>query len=120
MNPTLYENKVFKEKMKVCFRNTFGPDTTSHINTILMKKNTIVLALVIFNESGEKIIRKMFRVLSCVIYTFIDKYFFIDYLGSDKSKLSGLKIGCTGSSIFDGFIVKCDSCYQCCCTCPGW
>ena len=36
--------------------------------------------------------------MSCVIYTIIDKYFCIDYLGSDKSKLSDLKIGCTGSS----------------------
>ena len=57
-----------------------------------------MLALVIFYESGKTIIRKLFRVLSCVIYTIIDKYFCIDYLGSDKSKLSGLKIGCTGSS----------------------
>ena len=39
MNPTLYKNKDFKEHVKVCFRNTFGPDTTSHINTILLKKN---------------------------------------------------------------------------------
>ena len=48
MNPTLYQNKDFKEHVKVCFRNTFGPDTTSHINTILTEKNTRVLALVIF------------------------------------------------------------------------
>ena len=46
MNPTLYKNKAFKEQVKVCFRNKFGPDTTFHINTILMKKNTRVLALV--------------------------------------------------------------------------
>ena len=38
----------------------------------------------------------MFRVLSCVIYTFMGKYVCIDYLGSDKSKLSDLHIGCTG------------------------
>ena len=52
MNPTLYKNKAFKEQVKVCFRNTFGPDTTSHINTILLKKNTRVLELVIFMRVG--------------------------------------------------------------------
>ena len=36
-NPTLLKKKGFKEQVKVCFRNTFGPYTTSHINTILMK-----------------------------------------------------------------------------------
>ena len=41
-------------------------------------------------------------MLSCVIYTIIDKYVCIDYLGSDKSKLSDLKIGCTGSSKHNG------------------
>ena len=44
----------------------------------------------------------MFRVLSCVIYTSINKYICIDYLGSEKSKLSDLKIGCTGSSKHNG------------------
>ena len=38
----------------------------------------------------------MFRVLCCVIYTIISKYVCIDYLGSEKSKLSGLRLGVTG------------------------
>ena len=33
INPTLYKNKVFEEQVKACFRNTFGKDTNSHINT---------------------------------------------------------------------------------------
>ena len=78
--------------------HTFGPDTNSNISITLKKPNTRVLALVIFYESEETIIRKLFRVLSCVIYTIIDKYVCIDYLGADKSKLSYIKIGCTGSS----------------------
>ena len=41
-------------------------------------------------------------MLSCVIYTIIDKYVCIDYLGSDKSKLSDFKIGCTGSHKHNG------------------
>ena len=55
-----------------------------------------MLALVIFDENRKKFIRRMFRVLSCVIYTIIGKYFCIDYLGSEKSKLSDLRLGCTG------------------------
>ena len=35
----------------------------------------------------------MFRVLSCVIYTIISKYVCINYLGSEKEKLSDLRIG---------------------------
>ena len=37
MNPTLFKNISFKEQVKVCFKNIFVPDTTSHINTILIK-----------------------------------------------------------------------------------
>ena len=44
----------------------------------------------------------MFRVLSCVIYTIIGKYVCIDYLGSDKSKLSDLRLGCTGKNKHNG------------------
>ena len=39
----------------------------------------------------------MFRVLSCVIYTIISNYVCIDYLGSEKSKLSDLCLGVAGS-----------------------
>ena len=44
----------------------------------------------------------MFKVLSCVIYTIINKYVCIDYLGTDKKTKSDLKIGCTLSSKHDG------------------
>ena len=44
----------------------------------------------------EKNSRKMFRVLSCVIYTIISKYVCIDYLGSEKSKLIYLRPGASG------------------------
>ena len=84
MNPTLNRNRVFKYQVKVCFKNTFGPDTNSRISKTLVKHNTRVLALVIFYESGKTIIRKLFRVLSCVIYNIISKYVCIDYLGSNK------------------------------------
>ena len=44
----------------------------------------------------------MFKVLSCVIYTIIDKYVCIDYLSTEKKKISDLKIACTGPRKHDG------------------
>ena len=35
----------------------------------------------------------MFKVLSCVIYAIIDRYVCIDYLGTEKNKISQLKLG---------------------------
>ena len=77
-------------------KNIFGPSTNIRIGKILLK-NTRVLALVIFYVNREKITKKMFRVLSCVMYTIIGKYVCIDYLGSEKSKLIDLRLGGTGS-----------------------
>ena len=81
--------------MKACFKNTFGKDSKSNINTILQRKNTRVLALVVFYELGSTNPRKMFKVLSCVIYTIIYRYVFIDYLGTEKKKIIELRLGCT-------------------------
>ena len=52
--------------------------------------------MVIFDENRKKSKRKMFKVLICVIYTIIERYVCIDYLGSEKSKLSDLRLGGTG------------------------
>ena len=49
-----------------------------------------------FYENREKKCKEMFRVFSCVIYTIIRKYVCIDYLGSEKSKLSYLSLGVYG------------------------
>ena len=86
LNPHLNMNKAFKDQVKTCLSNTFGADTNRYINKTLMKPNTRVLALIIFYEHGTIIPRKMFKVLSCVIYTIIDKYVCIDYLGTETKK----------------------------------
>ena len=41
--------------------------------------------------------KKKFKVLSCVIYTIIKNYVCIDYLGSEREKLSELSLGSGGS-----------------------
>ena len=38
MNPNLNKNKTFREQVKVCLKNTFGPSTKIHISKILSKK----------------------------------------------------------------------------------
>ena len=66
------------------------------ISKILLKPDTRVLALVMFFDHIKKYAKKMFRVLSCVIYTVIRNYVCIDYLGYEK-KLIDLRLGVAGS-----------------------
>ena len=52
-----------------------------------------MITLVVYYEHGNLNPRKMFKVLSCVIYTIIDRYVCIDYLGKEINKISKLKLG---------------------------
>ena len=60
-----------------------------------MNRYTRVLALVVFYEHGTFNPGKLFKVLSCVIYTFNDRYICIDYLGTEAKKISQLNLGCS-------------------------
>ena len=51
-----------------------------------------MLALLMFYETRKKP-KKVFKVLSCVIYTNIKNYICIEYLGYEKMFLSYLRIG---------------------------
>ena len=92
-NPTLHTNKVFKDEVKACLGNTFGADTNKHINNILLKNNTRVIALTVHYEHGTFKTRKLFKVLSYVIYTIIERYVCIDYLCTENNNLSEMKLG---------------------------
>ena len=82
INPNLNINKPFKEQVTKCIKNTFGTITQPHISKILAKK-TRVLALLMFYET-RKNPKKVFKVLSCVIYTIISNYVCIYYLASES------------------------------------
>ena len=86
-NPTLHTKKVFKDQVKACLGNTFGADTNKHINNILLRHNTRVISLIVNYDHGSFSARKLFKVLSCVIYTIIDKYVCIDYLCTKEKKI---------------------------------
>ena len=38
MNPNFHKKKAFREQVKGCLKNTFGPSTNIHIRKILLKK----------------------------------------------------------------------------------
>ena len=82
INPTLNINKALKYQVTKCMKITFGAITQPHISKILAKYNTRVLALFIFYETIKNP-RKVFKVLSCIIYTIIRHYICIDYLASE-------------------------------------
>ena len=56
----------------------FGAITQPLIKDTLLKNNTSVLALIMFYETRSD--KKVFRVLSCVIYTTIKNYVYIYHL----------------------------------------
>ena len=49
----------------------------------------------------------MFKVLSCLIYTIIYIYVCIEYLGTEKKKISELRLVCTLQTKHDG--MDCDN-----------
>ena len=69
MNPNLRKNKAFKQQVKGCLKNAFGPSTNIHIGKILSKPNTRVLALVIFDENRKKTYKENVQSVElCNIY----------------------------------------------------
>ena len=106
LNPVLHINKVFRDQVKSCLNNTVGTDTNKYINKTLMKRDTRVLELVVFYELGNINPRKHFKVLSSVIYTNIDRYVCIDYLGTEIKKISELRLVCTLKTKHEGMDYK--------------
>ena len=91
-NPHLHINEMFTKQVKACLSKTFGDDTNKQINLIMKQPNTRVFALIMIYEQGQNQTEKRFKVLSCVIYTMIDKYVCIDYLCTLKNKLREIKV----------------------------
>ena len=51
-----------------------------NIRDVIKKKDKCVIALIMFYDNKGTKPKRMYRVLSCVLYSFICNYFFIDYL----------------------------------------
>ena len=90
IKPSLNCNKVSKTQVEKCLGCSFSIRTVKTIKTFLIKKNTSVMALIMIYENNGEILKKLHRVLSCVVYTLIDNYVFIDYLSCQSKTLSDI------------------------------
>ena len=93
INPGLNDTKAIRCQVGKCMQTIFGEITQPFIKATLLKKNTSVLALKIFYEKRVYNPKKCFRVLSCVIYTIIKHYVYIEYLACQSKKLSEITVG---------------------------
>ena len=94
-NPTLSFNKAFKQKATKFTKTTFCAIPQTYISKILSKHITEVLALLILYKTAKNP-KRVFKLLSCVIFTIIRNYVCIDYLASEAEKKRKLPVGFGG------------------------
>ena len=80
INPSLKFNNVFRIKFEKCLSLSFYARTMKTIKYCLTNKNTCVMELIMIYENNGEIPKKVYRVLSCVVYSLIDNYICIEYL----------------------------------------
>ena len=90
INPYLNINRIFREQVQKFLGCSFSTKTMKAIRDCLLKKNTSVMALITINENSGKNIRKVYRVLSSVVYNIIKNYICIDYLSCKSKTLCGI------------------------------
>ena len=75
INPSLRVNRIFVEQVQNFLGCSFSTKTMKTIRDFLLKNNIYVMALMMIYETVGKDIRKVYRALSCVVYTLIDNMF---------------------------------------------
>ena len=65
----------------------------THMMISLLNNHTIVLAFIMLYEKREDNLNKYYKVLSCVIYTIIKNYVYIDYLAFQSKILNVIPLG---------------------------
>ena len=80
INPSLKCNKVFRVQFEKCLSVSFDSLAMETIKNCLKKNNTCVMPLMMIMRITEEIQKKLYRVLSCVVYYLIENYVCIDYL----------------------------------------
>ena len=71
MNPSLKCNKVFREQVEKCLSVSFHEKIMETTRYFLKKKNTCVMARIMFYDDNGLKPKKLYRVLSCVVYSLI-------------------------------------------------
>ena len=95
IKPSLKFNKIFRTQVEKFLGYYFSIRTMKTIKNCLMKNNTSVMALIMIYENNGEIPRKLYRVLSFVVYTLIENYVCIDYLLCQSKTLSDISINQT-------------------------
>ena len=80
IKPSLNCNKVFTEQVEKWLRVSFHSRTMETIKYFLKNKNTCDMELTMIYENNGENAKKVYRVLSCVVYSLIDSYVCIGYL----------------------------------------
>ena len=90
INPSLNFDKVFIEQVEKLLSVSFHKNTVETIKYCPRKKNTCGLALIFFYEDNGEKLKKVYKVLSCVVYYLIENYVCIDYLLCQSKTLSSI------------------------------
>ena len=99
INPYLHINKMFKTQVEKFLGCSFSIKTMQSIKNCLMRKNTSAMELIMIYETIGISIKKVFRVLSCVVYTLIENCVYIDYLSFQSTRLCGISKNTTFKEI---------------------
>ena len=75
INPSLNCNKVFRVKFEKVLSVSFRPRKMETIIDCLKKKNTCVMALTIIYDNNVGDAKKVYRVLSFVVYYLVESIF---------------------------------------------
>ena len=98
INPSLNVKKYFGEQVEKCMYTTFDEITKTFINATLEKKNTIVLAFIMFYETRANYSKKSYRVLRCVILYHNQKLCLYWLSSVSIKKISEIHVGSGGVS----------------------
>ena len=90
INPSINFIKVFREQVQKYLGYYFSIKAMKTIKFFPMKNNTSVMALIMIYENNGKYTKTVYRVLSCVVYTLMDNYIFIDYLSCQSKTLRNI------------------------------
>ena len=90
INPSLNCTKVFIVQFEKCWSLWFSSRATETIINCLKKRNTCVMAQIIIYENNGGNVKKVYIVLSCVVYSLMDIYVCIDYILCQSKNLSSI------------------------------
>ena len=80
VNPSLHVNKMFKTQVEKRLGCYFSIKKKKTIRDFLTKNINSVMEEIMIYETVGASIKKLYRVLRCIVYNIIDNYVCIDYL----------------------------------------